>query len=125
MTGFFRRRASNYHKMVEERIESEMPNISIKKEPPMLNQSSYIFRPDFVLKRDEKTFIIEAKDQVKPKDVALFEGKIMGLDAHPIILSYVNPDVNTTQLADELNIKLISGPPSEAVRKLKEVINES
>jgi len=112
--------------MIGEQIEREIPNISsIEKEPPMLGQLSYIFRPDFVLKRDEKTFIIEAKDQVKPKDIALFEGKIMGLDAYPIIISYVNPDVNTTQLADELNIKLISGPPPEAIRKLEEVIRES
>jgi predicted nuclease of restriction endonuclease-like RecB superfamily len=74
--GSLRRRASNYRKLVEERMKEEMPDISIKKDPPLLNQAPYVFRPDFVLKRDEKSFIIETMDQVKQEDVALFKGMI-------------------------------------------------
>ena len=120
---FFRRRASNYRKMVEEKIKEEMTDVSVEKEPPLLNQSSYVFRPDFVFERGGKTFIVEAKDQVKPKDVALFEGMVRGLDAKPIIISYVNPDANTSLFAEELNIKLIAGSPHEAVSKLKGIIS--
>jgi predicted nuclease of restriction endonuclease-like RecB superfamily len=121
--GFFRPRASNYRKMVEERIKEEMPDISIKKEPPLLNRSPYAFRPDFVLKRDEKTFIIEAKDQVKQEDVASFKGMVSDFDAQLIIISFARPDTNSSLLAEELSIKLISGPPLEVVKQLKDFIS--
>lgn len=125
----FRRAGSDYHSKIEKGIEEELgkelPTIGIEKEPPMLNQSSYVIRPDFRLEKDGKIFIIESKNKIKPNDVASVSGTYSGLNAQPIIISQEEPTENTSHLANKLNIKLISGSPDKVVRKLKDLINES
>ena len=119
----FMQGARKYHMMVESEIENQMRDMDIKKEPPLLNQSSYVLRPDFVLERKGKTFLIETKDKIKPNDVALIKGMVSGFEAQPIIISHEEPDENTSRLASGLDIQLISGSPVEAVSKVKEFIN--
>jgi len=121
----FKRERSNFHSDIEVAIENEfreMPTISLEKEPPILNQSSYIFRPDFRLGTTDKSFIIESKAKISPNDVAMVSGSYVGLPAQPIIITQDEPDSNTSRLANRLNITVISGSPSEAVRKLKEIV---
>ena len=115
--------ARKYHRMVESEIEEEMRDMGIKKEPPLLNQSSYVLRPDFVLEKEGKTFIIETKDKIEPNDVALIKGMVSGFDAQAIIISHEEPDEKTSLLASGLDIQLISGSPVEAVRAVKKFIN--
>jgi predicted nuclease of restriction endonuclease-like RecB superfamily len=118
----FGREAQKYHRMIESEIEEELRDMGIKKEPPLLNQSSYVLRPDFVLEKGGKTFIIENKDKIEPNDVALIKGMVSGFDAHAIIISHEEPDEKTSLLASKLDIQLISGSPKEAVRKVKEIV---
>lgn len=119
----FMQGAQKYHMQVGSEIENEMRDMGIKKEPPLLNRSSYVLRPDFVLEREGKTFIIETKDKIKLNDVALIKGIVSDFDAQAIIISREEPDENTSRLASGLDIQLISGSPVEAVRKVKDFIN--
>lgn len=99
-------------------------NISnIKKESLIPNQSSYVFRPDFILEKEGKSFIIEIKERkIEPRDVALIKGIVSGLNAQPIFVSSEEPDDKTYELANESGIRIISGSPDSVVKKLKGAI---
>jgi len=109
---------------VEASIGENIPNI--KKEPLIPNQSSYVFRPDFILEEEEgKRFIIEIKERkIEPRDVALIKGIVSGLNAQPIFVSSEEPDDKTHELANESGIRIISGSPDSVVKKLKGAIGE-
>ena len=114
-----------FHSELERKIEQELaslPTVRIEKEPPMLNRSSYIFRPDFTIETTDNMYIIELKTKIGPNDVAMVSGTYAGLPAQPIIISQDEPDSNTTNLAGRLNIMLISGAPSDAVKRIKQLL---
>jgi hypothetical protein len=110
-----------YNENVEKEIIKEISNKNIKRKPSIINQSSFVFKPDFMFKIKGKTYLVETKNNVKPNDIALVKGMASGSKAQPVIISPEKIDKNTSKLANELNIKLLSGSPSEVVRKLKDI----
>lgn len=126
----FKKERQTYQKEIEKIIREEMKNvvdnadIGMKVESPLLNQSSHVIRPDFLLKKEKETFIVETRDKIKPNDVSLVKGMVSGSDIKPILISREKTDNKTAKLADLLDIKLINGSPSEAATKLKEFIDE-
>ena len=108
---------------VEELIGKSIPNI--KKEPLIPNQSSYVYRPDFILEEEGKRFIIEVKPRkIEPRDVALIKGIVSGLNAQPIFISPEEPDEKTRELANKSGIRIISGGPDTVVKKLRGAIRD-
>jgi len=109
---------------VEELIERSIPNI--KKEPLiLLNQSSYVYRPDFILEEEGKRFIIEIKPRkIEPRDIALIKGIVSGLNAQPIFISPKEPDEKTRELANKSRIGIISGSPDTVVEELREALRK-
>ena len=106
---------------VEALIEESIPNM--KKEPLIPNQSSYVFRPDFLLEEGGKRFIVEIKARkIEPRDVALIKGIVSGLNAQPIFISPEEPDEKTRELANKSGIRIISGSPDTVVKKLRGAI---
>jgi len=106
---------------VEELIGKSIPNI--KKEPLIPNQSSYVYRPDFILEEEGKKFIIEVKPRkIEPRDVALIKGIVSGLNAQPIFISPEEPDEKTRELANKSGIRIISGSPDTVVEKLRRAL---
>lgn len=106
---------------VEELIGKSIPNI--KKEPLIPNQSSYVFRPDFILEEEGKRFIIEIKARkMEPRDVALIKGIVSGLNAQPIFISPEEPDEKIRELANKSGIRIISGSPDTVVKRLERAL---
>jgi len=108
--------------VVVELILESIPNI--KKEPLIiLNQSSYVYRPDFILEEEGKKFIIEIKPRkIEPRDAALIKGIVSGLNAQPIFISPEEPDEKTRELANKSGIRIISGSPDTVVEKLRRAL---
>ena len=105
---------------VEELIGKSIPNI--KKEPLIPNQSSYVYKPSFILEEGKK-FIIEIKPRkIGLRDVALIKGIVSGLNAQPIFISPEEPDKKTRELANKSRIRIISGSPDTVVEKLRRAL---
>ena len=106
---------------VEELIRKSIPNI--KEESMIPNQSSYVFRPDFILEEGGRKFIIVIKPRkIGPRDVALIKGFVSGLNAQPIFIPPEEPDEKTRELANKSGIGIISGSSDTAVERLRRIL---
>jgi len=107
---------------VEELIRKSIPNI--KKESMIPNQSSYVYKPTFILEEEGKKFIIEIKPRkIRLRDVALIKGIVSGLNAQPIFISPKEPDEKTRELANKSGVRIISGSPDTVVERLRELLS--
>jgi len=108
---------------VEELIRKSIPNI--KKESMIPNQSSYVYKPTFILEEEGKKFIIEIKPRkVGLRDVALIKGIVSGLNAQPIFISPEEPDEKTRELANKSGIIIICGKPGVVAERLRRILFE-
>ena len=108
---------------VEELIRKSIPGI---REGTLIpNQSSYVYKPTFILEEEGKKFIIEVKPRkIEPKDVALIKGIVSGLNIQPIFISPEEPDEKTRELANKSGVGIISGSPDTVIRKLREIVEK-
>lgn len=108
---------------VEELIRKSIPNI--KKESMIPNQSSYVYKPTFILEEEGKKFIIEIKPRkVGLRDVALIKGIVGGLNAQPIFITPEEPDEKTRELANKSGIIIISGNSNTVAERLRRILFE-
>jgi len=106
---------------VEELIRKSIPNI--KKESMIPNQSSYVYKPTFILEEEGKKFIIEIKPRkIGLRDVALIKGIVSGLNIQPIFISPEEPDEKTRELANKSGIRIICGKPDAVVERLRRTL---
>ena len=90
----------------------------------MPNQSSYVYKPTFILEEGKK-FIIEVKPRkVGLRDVALIKGIVGGLNAQPIFITPEEPDEKTRELANKSGIIIISGNPNTVAERLRRTLFE-
>ena len=105
---------------VEELIKKSIP---VREGTLIPNQSSYVYKPTFILEEEGKKFIIEVKlRKVGLRDVALIKGIVSGLNAQPIFISPKEPDEKTRELANKSRIRIISGSPDTVVEKLRRAL---
>jgi len=108
---------------VEELIKKSIPGI--REGTLMPNQSSYVYKPTFILEEEGKKFIIEVKPRkVGLRDVALIKGIVGGLNAQPIFITPEEPDEKTRELANKSGIRIISGNPNTVVERLRRTLFE-
>ena len=108
---------------VEELIRKSIPGIREGTFIP--NQSSYVYKPTFILEEEGKKFIIEVKPRkVGLRDVALIKGIVSGLNAQPIFISPEEPDEKTRELANKSGIIIICGKPCAVVERLRRILFE-
>ena len=108
---------------VEELIKKSIPGI---REGTLIpNQSSYVYKPTFILEEKGKKFIIEVKPRkVGLRDIALIKGIVSGLNVQPIFISPEEPDEKTREQANKSGVRIISGSPDTVVGKLREIVEK-
>ena len=107
---------------VEELIRKSIP---VREGTLIPNQSSYVYKPTFILEEEGKKFIIEVKPRkVGLRDVALIKGIVSGLNAQPIFISPEEPDEKTRELANKSGIIIICGKPCAVVERLRRILFE-
>jgi len=107
---------------VEELIKKSIPGI---REGTLIpNQSSYVYKPTFILEEKGKKFIIEVKPRkVGLRDIALIKGIVSGLNVQPIFISPEEPDEKTREQANKSGVRIISGSPDTVVERLRELLS--
>mgnify|MGYP000150214780 CR=1 FL=1 len=107
---------------VEELIRKSIP---VREGTLIPNQSSYVYKPTFILEEEGKKFIIEIKPRkIEPRDVALIKGIVSGLNAQPIFISPEEPDEKTRELANKSGIIIISGNSNTVAERLRRILFE-
>ena len=107
---------------VEELIRKSIP---VREGTLIPNQSSYVYKPTFILEEEGKKFIIEIKPRkIRLRDVALIKGIVSGLNAQPIFISPEEPDEKTRELANKSGIIIISGNSNTVAERLRRILFE-
>ena len=107
---------------VEELIRKSIP---VREGTLIPNQSSYVYKPTFILEEEGKKFIIEVKPRkVGLRDVALIKGIVGGLNAQPIFITPEEPDEKTRELANKSGIIIISGNSNTVAERLRRILFE-
>jgi len=107
---------------VEELIRKSIP---VREGTLIPNQSSYVYKPTFILEEEGKKFIIEVKPRkIGLRDIALIKGIVSGLNIQPIFIAFKESDERTRELANKSGVRIISGSPDTVVRKLREIVEK-
>jgi len=106
---------------VEELIRKSIP---VREGTLIPNQSSYVYKPSFILEEEGKKFIIEIKPRkIRLRDVALIKGIVSGLNAQPVFIAPEEPDEKTREQANKSGVRIISGSPDTVVERLRELLS--